>query len=96
MDKLSFFLNDRYKLLLFLKNNEVHIKNDIYIPLSQQEIATGINCSKLIANRLINELKEAGYISSFMNKNGKYQITDAGYEIINRMRKDFSHEIHRE
>ena len=82
MKKIEYFLNDRYKLLKFLKSNEIHIKNDVYVPLSQQEIADGIGSSKLKTNKLINELKDAGYIVSFMDKQGKYQITDSGNDIM--------------
>ena len=82
MKNTEYFFNDRYRLLKFLKTNEVHIKDDVYVPLSQQEIADGIGCSKLKTNKLINELKDAGYIISFMDKQGKYQLTDSGNGII--------------
>ena len=82
MKNIEYFFNDRYRLLKFLKTNEVHIKDDVYVPLSQQAIADGIGCSKLKTNKLINELKDAGYIVSFMDKQGKYQLTDSGNGII--------------
>lgn len=87
MRNIEYFMNDRYMLLKFLKSNEIHIKNDVYIPLSQQEIADGIGSSKLKTNKLINDLKDAGYIISFMDKQGKYQITDSGNDIMNGIRR---------
>ena len=82
MKNIEYFLNDKYRLLKFLKTNEVHIKDAVYVPLSQQEIADGISYSKLKTNKLINELKNAGYIISFMDKQGKYQLTNSGNDII--------------
>ena len=37
MENIEYFLNDKYRLLKFLKTNEVHIKDDVYVPLSQQD-----------------------------------------------------------
>lgn len=41
------FANDTFKLLKSLKENQVKVKGDFYIPLSQQEILTLITCQNL-------------------------------------------------
>lgn len=53
---LEFFTNDRYKILNTLSNNLVKIKEDCYVPLSQQEIADMVHFSKLKTNKILNEL----------------------------------------
>jgi predicted transcriptional regulator len=79
---LEFFTNDRYEMLIVLKKNQVSIKDEAYVPLSQQEIADMVHFSKLKTNRILNELIKMGYVVSFMNKRGKYALTKRGYELI--------------
>lgn len=75
---LAFFANDRYTILKLLYDNQVKIKNDFYVPLSQQEIADIAHFSKIKANRILNELINAGYITYFNGKRSKYTITTKG------------------
>ena len=41
------FKNDKYKLLKFLYDNQIEIKNNKYIALSQQEIADSLYFLKI-------------------------------------------------
>lgn len=75
---LEQFINDKYKLLLFLSDKQIDIAGNKYISLSQQEIADGVGFSKLKTNTLIKELRELGCLTTFQGKNGKYQITKKG------------------
>lgn len=84
---LEFFANDRYNLLKMLLDNQVKVKNDFYVPLSQQEIADMIQFSKLKTNRLLNELKDNGFIDYFNGKRGKYIITEKGHKVLQLMQK---------
>lgn len=52
------FTNDKYKLLKFLYDNQIKIKNNKYIALSQQEIADSLHFSKNKTNNIIQELKK--------------------------------------
>lgn len=79
---LEFFMNDRYQLLKLLHGNQVKIKDDFYVPLSQQEMADMARMSKLKTNRIINELIEEGFLESFKNKRGKYEITEKGMKAL--------------
>lgn len=79
---LELFVNDRYNILKILFDNQFHIKNDSYAPLSQQEIADLAHFSKLKTNKIINELKDIGCIIQYQGKKGKYALTDAGINII--------------
>ena len=84
---LEFFANDRYALLKMLLDNQIKVKDDFYVPLSQQEIADMIQFSKLKTNRLLNELKDNGFIDCFNGKRGKYVITEKGHKVLQLMQK---------
>lgn len=47
---LEFFSNDRYDILKLLCDNQIKVKDDFYVPLSQQEIADIAHFSKLKTN----------------------------------------------
>ena len=50
---LEFFSNDRYDILKLLCDNRIKVKDDFYVPLSQQEIADIAHFSKLKTNKLL-------------------------------------------
>ena len=64
MLSLEMFANDRYTILKLLKENQIKIKEETYASLSQQEIADLAHKSKLKTNRILNELIEAGFLTS--------------------------------
>ena len=53
MFNLIDFTNDKYKLLKFLYDNQIEIKNNKYIALSQQEIADSLHFSKNKTNKIM-------------------------------------------
>ena len=79
---LEYFANDRYSILSILKENQVKIKNEEYVPLSQQEIADIAHFSKQKTGKLLNELIKDGYVGKFKSLRGKYLITDKGEQVI--------------
>lgn len=79
---LEFFANERYEILILLKENQIKVKEEIYIPLSQQEIADMAHFSKLKANKILNELIKLDYVKSYQNKRGKYALTEKGNKLI--------------
>ena len=85
---LEFFGNDRYQLLKLLSENQVKVKDDFYVPLSQQEIADMAHFSKLKTNKLLNELISKDYINYFNGKRGKYMITEKGIKVLYLMQKN--------
>lgn len=82
MLSLELFVNDKYKLLKFLYDNQIKVKNDYYVTLSQQEIADILHFSKLKTNNIIKELRKNNFVDIYNNKRGKYIITDKGYKVI--------------
>lgn len=90
---LEFFSNDRYKVLKLLCDNQIKVKNDFYVPLSQQEIADIAHFSKLKTNKILNELIENECIDYFNGKRGKYAITKKGYKVIQLVQKNNKNKI---
>ena len=86
MYTLEYFGNDNYKVLKFLYDNQIQVKDKYYIVLSQQEIADMVQFSKLKTNGIIQDLREKGFIDNYENKRRKYVITDIGYKVIELMK----------
>ena len=76
------FTNDKYKLLKFLYDNQIEIKNNKYIALSQQEIADSLHFSKNKTNKIMQELKKDNFIDTFNNIKGKYIVSNKGNKVI--------------
>lgn len=85
---LIFFTNDKYKILKLLYNNQISIKEDQYINLSQQEIADIAHYSKFKTNKIINELIKANYIELFQNRRGKYVLTEKALKVVEIIEKN--------
>lgn len=79
---LTYFLNDKYELLKLLYDNQLEVKGDIYISLSQQEIADIAHFSKLKTNKIINELKDLDFVVPYRNVRGKYVLTEKALNFI--------------
>lgn len=86
MYTLEYFGNDNYKVLKFLYDNQIQVKDKYYIVLSQQEIADMVQFSKLKTNGIMQDLREKGFIDNYENKRRKYVITDIGYKVIELMK----------
>lgn len=82
MINLVNFTNDKYKLLKFLYDNQIEIKNNKYIALSQQEIADSLHFSKNKTNKIMQELKKDNFINTFNNTKGKYIVSDKGNKVV--------------
>ena len=89
MFNLIDFTNDKYKLLKFLYDNQIEIKNNKYITLSQQEIADSLHFSKNKTNKIMQALKNDNFIDTFNNIKGKYIITDKGNKVIAVIEKKY-------
>ena len=69
---IKLFLNDYYDLLKFMHDNEVVILDEKVIPLTQQEIATTLKCSKMKINSMFSILQKQDYIEQ--KTRGKYAV----------------------
>ena len=82
------FANDSFKILKFLKDNQVEVKGHWHVTLSQQEIADMNHMSKLKTNRILRELREGNFVVPYQNKRGKYEITEQGHKVLRLMLKN--------
>lgn len=89
MINLVDFTNDKYKILKFLYDNQIEIKNNKYIALSQQEIADSLHFSKNKTNKIMQELKKNNFIDTFNNTKGKYIITKNGNKVVEVVEKKY-------
>ena len=89
MINLVDFTNDKYKLLKFLYDNQIEIKNNKYIALSQQEIADSLHFSKNKTNKIMQELKKDDFIDTFKNTKGKYIVSDKGNKAISIIERKY-------
>ena len=89
MINLVVFTNDKYKLLKFLYDNQIEIKNNKYIALSQQEIADSLHFSKNKTNKIMQELKKDNFIDTFNNTKGQYIVSDKGNKVISVIERKY-------
>ncbi len=81
----EFFLNDRYRILKILFENQVTIGENVFTPITQEELATMTTWSKAKVNRVLNELIDNGYVTVFSGSKGRYQITDNGLKVMKKL-----------
>ena len=81
----EFFVNDRYHILKVLYENQVTIGENVFTPITQEELATMTKWSKAKVNKVLNELIDNGYVTVFSGSKGRYQITNNGMGIINQL-----------
>lgn len=84
MNEVLNFVNEKTKVLLIFKDNQLQIEGKSVCPLNQQEIARLVPCGKLKVNQIIKELIEDGYVEMAHAK-GRYFITTKGYELLEKM-----------
>jgi biotin operon repressor len=82
---IEIFLNDKYKLLKLLYDNQTLVLNKKVIPLTQQEISEALGMSKAKVNSLIGDLQENGYIA--LETRGKYLLLEKGILMVEDFRK---------
>ena len=83
MNEFLNFVNEKMKVLLIFKENQLEIEGKSICPLNQQEIASLVPCGKLKANQIIKDLIEEGYVE-MVHAKGRYFITSKGYELLEK------------
>lgn len=81
----SLFLNDYYRLLKLLYDNQTVVLDKTVIPLTQADIAEALGISKAKINVLIGKLKEEGYLEK--GQKGKYILLDRSLVMIEEITK---------
>lgn len=86
MNKIEFFTNDRYLVLKALYEHQIEI-NDVEIcPITQQEIADTLGCSKAKVNVVLNELIDNDYVQIYNNTKGRYILTEDAKKIMKKFK----------
>ena len=78
-------LNDYYDLLKLMHDNEAIILDEKVIPLTQQQIATSLNYSKMKVNSMFSVLQKEGFVEQ--KTRGKYVLTDTAESILKTIEK---------
>lgn len=81
----EFFVNARYHILKILYENQVTIGDNVFTPITQEELATMTKWSKAKVNKVLNELIDNGYVTVFSGSKGRYQITDNGLDVMKKL-----------
>ena len=84
MNEVLNFVNEKTKVLLIIRENQLEIEGKNICPLNQQEMAVLLPCCKLKVNQIIKELIEEGYVE-MLHAKGRYFITNKGYALLEKM-----------
>lgn len=83
-DKHIFF-NDNYLVLEVLYNYQQEVNNQVFTAITQQEIADILGYSIMKINSIMIMLKKTGYVISYNNTKGRYQLTTKSYQLIRKI-----------
>ena len=84
MNEILGFINEKTKILLILKENQLLIDGKSICPLNQQEIAKLVPCGKLKVNQMLKELIDGGYVK-MLHAKGRYIVTEKGEEVLRKL-----------
>lgn len=79
--QMDLFLNDNYKLLKLLYDNQSVVLDKRVIPLTQAEICAALGMSKVKVNSMFVEFQKEGLL--IQESRGKYSLTDIAETIVN-------------
>ena len=84
MNEILGFVNEKTKVLVILKENQLQIDGKSICPLNQQEIANLVPWGKLKVNQILKELIDDGYVEMLHTK-GRYIVTSKAYEVLKKL-----------
>ena len=79
---VSFFTNDRYKILDCMVQRQIDVSGNLLVPLSQRQISDITGIAYKTVNSIIRELRTENYILYNGNTRGKYALTDKAKSIL--------------
>jgi DNA-binding MarR family transcriptional regulator len=83
------YSDDAFKVLEYINDNSFENHGVIEFSGNQAKIAKALGHSKATVNRLIKKLQDDRLVRISNKTRGKYQITDKGRELIEKMNKSF-------
>lgn len=85
---MALFLNDYYKILRVLYENQVKIGDDVnFTPLTQLEVAEKVGVSKITMNAMFKELHKYNIIYPYKGKRGMYCLSEDAQIILDEIDK---------
>lgn len=84
MNEILDFVNEKTKILVILRENQLQIDGKNICPLNQQEIANLVPCGKLKVNHILKDLIDKGYVEMLHTK-GRYIVTSKGEEMLKKL-----------
>lgn len=82
---VEFFLNDKYIVLRTLYEHQIDINGTLICPITQQELADIIGCSKAKINSILNELMKNELVQMYNNTKGRYILSEEAFKIIKKL-----------
>lgn len=80
---VNFLLNDYFKILNIIYNNQITINDETYCNLSQNEIAILNGTARATVNIALNKLKDMDLIQYDIKQQKKYYLTQRALDILN-------------
>lgn len=80
MPDLDFFVNDNYTMLAYLYN--IRNPNTNTANVTQDELAEKLYVSRATVNKLIKNLRDAGYVLFDANHVGRYVLADKSIVVV--------------
>ena len=77
------FMNDSYKLLKLMYDNQITVLNKSFVPLTQMELSSELGFSKMKTNALFVDLQSKEYIVKVAR--GKYALSDKAIYIVDNI-----------
>ena len=81
-EDMELFLNDNFKVLDLLYNNQVKINKAYICPMTQQEIGEGLGFSLMKVYAIMLTLRQEGYIDRYKNSRGRYVLTTKAKKLL--------------
>lgn len=82
------FTSSTYKILKQIYAWQIQLPDGTpYIPISQAELARIVGVSSITMNKYFKQFQEDGVIATYGDVKGKYQLTDKGIIIINKIER---------
>lgn len=82
--KLDLLFSDYYKVLSILYDNQTTIGGDTYCPLSQEEMAKELDCTRMTISNILRKLREEGYIE--FDSQRKYKLNEKSRSIVGKFK----------
>ena len=80
MPDLEFFVNDNYTMLAYLYN--IRNPNTNTANVTQDELAEKLYISRATVNKIIKNLRDAGYVLFDANHVGRYILADKSIVVV--------------